>query len=181
MLPDELRSIFRRATRKSISPLPIGRDGRIRVNYFLDLMTASHDTSSLTVLATHFSDWMKTRTGLRDYQAIVTPKRGNVLLLRQVAELLGKNSGFVKENVLFGEWVEGLVKSGDSVLLIDDVASDGELLLDAANSLKRSGIFVERVLVLVDRTEGDASGFLSELSLGYEFYLQLSDADLAKL
>lgn len=50
--------------------------------------------------------------------------------------------------------VEGVVKEGDRVLLIDDVATTGESLRLAAGALKELGANVEGAMVLVDREQG---------------------------
>lgn len=50
--------------------------------------------------------------------------------------------------------VEGVLASGDRVLLIDDVITTGKNLLDGLQSLRGEGGVVEDALVLVDREEG---------------------------
>lgn len=165
---------------QSAAPLPIGRDGRIRVNYFIDLLSAVHEPALLDDLARTFAHWLKTTRCMEAYDALATPKRGNALLTYRVAQLLRCRCGFVKENILFGRWLEGEIRSGDRALLIDDVASDGELLADAVIALQRSGVFADHVAVLVSRAEGDAMGKLASLDVGISSRLQLSDADLAR-
>lgn len=181
MLTDELRSMFQNHVRKSTAGLPIGRDGRIRVHYFLDLLTACHDQACGLRLAQYFAAWLHAQNATVDLQYVVGPKKGNVLFAWQVAAALKVNSAFIRENVLFGRWIEGYLKPGEKAILIDDIASDGELLADAVADLKRVGIFIDKVFVLVDRTEGDANRFLGQSGIGYHFCVRLSDADLATL
>src|SRR2546425_4375934 len=50
--------------------------------------------------------------------------------------------------------VEGVLASGDKVLLIDDVITSGKNLLAGLQSLRDEGGVVEDALVLVDREEG---------------------------
>ncbi len=50
--------------------------------------------------------------------------------------------------------VEGVLASGDKVLLIDDVITTGKNLLAGLQSLRGEGGVVEDALVLVDREEG---------------------------
>jgi orotate phosphoribosyltransferase len=179
MLRDDLIAIFRARIKRSEGPLPIGREGRIRVNYFLDLLAACHDPPILNRLGGLFADWFRDQPAAKSLQCLAGPKRGNVLFVWQVAANLKVRSVFVRDSILFGQWIEGQIKSGDNVVLIDDVASDGELILDAIDNLKRAGVFVKDVCVLVDRKEGDAEEFLKQSNVKYHFCIQLSDADLA--
>ncbi len=50
--------------------------------------------------------------------------------------------------------VEGVLASGDRLLLVDDVITSGKNLLGALQSLRGEGGVVEDALVLVDREEG---------------------------
>ena len=55
-----------------------------------------------------------------------------------------------------GKLVEGIYREGDRVLLIDDVATTGQNIMDSAEKLRSSGCLVEHALVLIDRQEGAA-------------------------
>jgi orotate phosphoribosyltransferase len=50
--------------------------------------------------------------------------------------------------------VEGVLASGDRVLLVDDVITSGKSTLAALESLRAEGGVVESALVLIDREEG---------------------------
>jgi orotate phosphoribosyltransferase len=50
--------------------------------------------------------------------------------------------------------VEGMVNSGDSVLIVDDVATTGGSLQRAVEALRERGGKVENVVVLIDREQG---------------------------
>lgn len=63
-----------------------------------------------------------------------------------------------------GSLVEGVLEPGDSVLLLDDVATTGGSLVRAVKSLRERGAAVNTVLVLVDREQG-AAKTLSELGV----------------
>jgi orotate phosphoribosyltransferase len=181
MMTDELRAVFRQNIRNSESALPIGRDGRIRVHYFLDLLSACHNSEHLTVIAEYFVRWLKTYELLGESTCIVGPKAGNTIFIRQVAVTLQLPSAYIRENVLFGRWIEGYLKPESAVILVDDVASDGELLLDAVSDLRRAGFLVTDVFVLIDRKEGDAAIFLKRQGVNYHYCIQLSDDDLARI
>src|SRR5579884_316098 len=49
---------------------------------------------------------------------------------------------------------EGYFERGDNVLIIDDVSTSGNSIMDIANKLRSAGCIVKDALVLVDRMEG---------------------------
>jgi orotate phosphoribosyltransferase len=53
-----------------------------------------------------------------------------------------------------GNRIEGEFAEGESVVVIEDIATTGQSALDAVAALREAGARVERVLVVVDREEG---------------------------
>ena len=163
------------------SPRPLGGDGRICVNYFVDLLSAVHVENNLAQLADHLAAFIRGQATLASCAAVVGPKAGNSLLVRETATRLGLKSGLVRESILFGRWVEGGAKPGDKVILADDVSADGEMLCEAVVNLRKGGIFTDHALVIVDRTEGDAARMLGELGVRLLYCYQLDDHQLRRL
>lgn len=62
------------------------------------------------------------------------------------------------------QWIEGNIKAGDSVIVVDDVITTGSSTIQAITRLKEAGVFVKRVVVLVDRQEGGRENILKFLS-----------------
>ena len=50
--------------------------------------------------------------------------------------------------------IEGNVKAGDRVLILDDVITTGGSTITAIEQAKRAGLIVDRVITLIDREEG---------------------------
>lgn len=51
--------------------------------------------------------------------------------------------------------IEGpILKKGDKVILVDDVATTGKALIEAKEALGRIGVKVDRAIVILDRGEG---------------------------
>jgi orotate phosphoribosyltransferase len=50
--------------------------------------------------------------------------------------------------------IEGRLDDGDSVVVLEDIATTGRSALDAVEALRDAGAAVDRVLVVVDRQEG---------------------------
>jgi orotate phosphoribosyltransferase len=49
---------------------------------------------------------------------------------------------------------EGVLEKGDRVLLVEDVATTGGQVIEAARNLQEAGAVVERIVAVVDRLEG---------------------------
>lgn len=62
------------------------------------------------------------------------------------------------------QWIEGNITSGDSVVVVDDVITTGNSTIQAITRLKEAGIFVKKVVVLVDRQEGGKENILNFLN-----------------
>ncbi|WP_160135779.1 orotate phosphoribosyltransferase [Halococcus salsus] len=53
-----------------------------------------------------------------------------------------------------GNQIEGELADGESVTVLEDIATTGQSALDAVEALREAGAVVDRVLVVVDREEG---------------------------
>jgi len=164
VVPQEIERLFSRYVDYSKGGRPIGRDGRIRIEYFLDLLSAVHVEADLITISEFFSKELVQHANLEACDFIAVPKVGNGLLAEAVAGRIKKRSVFVRHSILFGRWLEGPARSGQQALLIDDIACDGEMLCEAIGSLRKS-----------------ASIRLGEIGVGYKSIFQLVDADLAKI
>ncbi len=157
---------------------PLGLDGRIRVQYFVDFFAMSHDEDKREFLVKLLSDSIRSKCRIADYNGIACPKDGNVLLAYALAKKLGKPLLYIRSSVLFGKWIEGGLPSGKKLLLVDDVAADGELMLESINNARRSGYVIDRVFTLVRRTEGDADSLLSHIKVDIESIKVYGDIEL---
>lgn len=61
------------------------------------------------------------------------------------------------------QWIEGNIKAGDAVVVVDDVITTGSSTIQAITRLKEAGVFVKKVIVLVDRQEGGRENILKFL------------------
>ncbi|QOJ15109.1 MAG: orotate phosphoribosyltransferase [Planctomycetia bacterium] len=53
-----------------------------------------------------------------------------------------------------GKLIEGTLREGERVLLVEDVATSGGQALEAARLLREHGAIVERIVAVIDRQEG---------------------------
>ncbi len=52
------------------------------------------------------------------------------------------------------QWIEGNVKAGDRVTIVDDVITTGKSTIEAITRAKEAGLEIVKVIALVDRQEG---------------------------
>ncbi|HMK60017.1 MAG TPA: orotate phosphoribosyltransferase [Dissulfurispiraceae bacterium] len=52
------------------------------------------------------------------------------------------------------QWIEGNVKPGDGVVIVDDVITTGKSTIEAINRAREAGLVIVKVVALVDRQEG---------------------------
>ncbi|MCX7988642.1 MAG: orotate phosphoribosyltransferase [Thermodesulfovibrio sp.] len=62
------------------------------------------------------------------------------------------------------QWIEGNIKAGENVVVVDDVITTGSSTIQAITKLKEAGIFVKKVVVLVDRQEGGRQNIVKFLN-----------------
>jgi orotate phosphoribosyltransferase len=73
-----------------------------------------------------------------------------------------------------GNLVEGDLREGEEIVIVEDIATTGQSAIDAAEALREAGATVSRVLVVVDREEG-ATENLAEAGLELESLVTASD------
>ncbi|MHA1627051.1 MAG: orotate phosphoribosyltransferase [Candidatus Asgardarchaeia archaeon] len=69
--------------------------------------------------------------------------------------------------------VEGIIEKGDRILMIDDLITTGENLIEAANSIREEGAVVRDVVVLIDREQGGVEN-LRENGIRLHYLMRVS-------
>ena len=72
------------------------------------------------------------------------------------------------------QYVEGPVKRGDSVAIVEDVVTTGGSSLEAIQRVEAFGLKVQRIIAIIDRMEGGAEAFAKK---GYKFSSLLTIRD----
>ena len=70
---------------------------------------------------------------------------------------------------------EGKLTAGDVVLLVEDIATTGGQVLEAAQVIRQGGAVIEKIVAVVDRGQGAAENIRKA---GFEFESLLDSADL---
>ena len=71
--------------------------------------------------------------------------------------------------------IEGNVKSGDRVIIIDDVVTTGGSTIKAINVARENGMIVDAVIVLVDRCEHNGRQNIEALGCPVHAILTIND------
>jgi orotate phosphoribosyltransferase len=128
---------------------------RVLVKYYIDLMAAVTDHDKLEILAHVLAERMKT---LSPFDRIVGIKKGNIILSYTVARILKKPISLFKTDMSYkmGPPFDGPISAGENIIVVDDIASDASILLNAVRHLHFRHAAVRSVVTLIERTEGDA-------------------------
>lgn len=73
--------------------------------------------------------------------------------------------------------IEGDVKKGDRVVIVDDVVTTGASTVEAIQKARDFGLEIKKVIALVDRQEGGKENILKE---GFEFEAMITREELEK-
>ncbi len=65
------------------------------------------------------------------------------------------------------QWIEGNIKKGDRVVIVDDVITTGKSTIEAIEKARDAGLDISKVIALVDRQEGGREN-IENLGFGVE-------------
>jgi len=92
-----------------------------------------------------------------DVTLIAGAELGGVALAAATAMETGKKWVIIrnsKKGYGTGKMVEGVIKEGDVVLLVEDIATTGGQVLEAAKIISEAGATVKKIVCVIDRRQG---------------------------
>ncbi len=92
-----------------------------------------------------------------DVTLIAGAELGGVALAAATAMATGTNWVIIrnsKKGYGTGKMVEGVLKPGDVVLLVEDIATTGGQVLEAAKVIAEAGATVKKIVAVIDRKQG---------------------------
>ena len=113
-----------------------------------------------------------------DVTLIAGAELGGVALATVTALETGKNWIIIrntKKGYGTGKLVEGALKPGDVVLLVEDIATTGGQVLEAAKVITEAGATVKKIVCVIDRKQGAEQNITKA---GYKFDSILTKTDL---
>ncbi len=113
-----------------------------------------------------------------DVTLIAGAELGGVALAAATSIASGKNWVIIrnsKKGYGTGKMVEGVLKEGDVVLLVEDIATTGGQVLEAAKIITEAGATVKEIICVIDRKQGAEENITAA---GYKFGSILTKDDL---
>ena len=148
------------------------RSGR-KSRYYLDKYLFETQPLLLAELARRFARFV---TG--DTDRIAGAELGGIALAAATALECGKPFVIVRNSKKAGygtgKLIEGELKPGERVLLVEDVATSGGQAIEAMKTLTDAGAVVERLVVTIDRLE-DARQNVEAAGFGFEALFTIED------
>ena len=148
------------------------RSGK-RSKYYLDKYLFETCPDILQALGEEFAGYVTDEVSL-----IAGAELGGVALAAATAMQTGKNWIIVrnsKKGYGTGKMIEGLLKADDVVLLVEDIATTGGQVVEAAKIITEAGAKVKKIIAVIDRKQG-AQENISKA--GFEFASLLTKDDL---
>ena len=148
MTNDELVAALRDANAVKFGEFGLSHGGTS--DYYVDKYLFETDPGCLRLIASAFADRLGDDTlagvalGAVPLVAVTSAETDTpYVIVRKKAKEYGT-----------GNRIEGQLADGESVVVLEDIATTGRSALDAVEALREAGATVERVLVVVDRDEG---------------------------
>lgn len=146
------------------------RSGK-RSSYYLDKYLFETRPLILKALGEEFAKHVSA-----DVTLIAGAELGGVALAAATAMQSGKNWIIVrnsKKDYGTSKMVEGVLKAGDVVLLVEDIATTGGQVLEAAKIIVEAGAKIKKIVAVIDRKQGareniENAGFVFESILTKE-------------
>ena len=148
------------------------RSGR-KSKYYLDKYLFETQPDILQALGESFARYVQPATTL-----IAGAELGGIALAAAASLAAGKPFVIIrnaKKDYGTGKPYEGKISDADSVLLVEDIATTGGQVLEAARFIKSIGARVERIVAVIDRQEGARENIESA---GFAFEALFTKSDL---
>jgi len=148
------------------------RSGK-KSKYYLDKYLFETCPDILKALGKEFARYVTD-----DVTLIAGAELGGVALAAATAMETGRNWIIIrnsKKGYGTGKMIEGVLKADDVVLLVEDIATTGGQVLEAAKIITEAGAKVSEIVCVIDRKQGAAENITAA---GYKFESILTKDDL---
>ena len=148
------------------------RSGK-KSKYYMDKYLFETQPDILKALGEEFA-----KHATDDVTLIAGAELGGVALAAATAMATGKKWIIVrnsKKDYGTSKMVEGVLKADDVVLLVEDIATTGGQVLEAAKMIAEAGAKVKKIVAVIDRKQGAGENIAAA---GYKFESILTKEDL---
>ena len=125
--------------------------------YYIDLRIIPSFPDAFTEICDFYAEFINNQIGAKNFDRIAGVPVTGLIFASQVAYNLKKPFIYIRKGVrLRGRErrVEGILASGEKVLLIDDLVTTGLTLKKAADAVRAEGGVVTDAVAFLDREEG---------------------------
>ncbi len=125
--------------------------------YYIDLRVVPSFPDAFRQICDFYGEYITREVGLENFDRIAGVPLAGIPFASQIAYNLRKPFLYVRKGVRrHGRQrrVEGILVSGDRVLLVDDLVTTGLNLKKAAHAIKVEGGVVKEAVAFLDREEG---------------------------
>ena len=125
--------------------------------YYIDLRVVPSFPDAFRDICNFYAEQITTQIGLENFDRIAGIPIAGIPFASQIAYNLKKPFLYIRKGLRrHGRQrrVEGILISGDRVLLVDDLVTTGLTLRKAAEAIRAEGGIVEKAVAFMDREEG---------------------------
>jgi len=148
--------------------------------YYIDLRVVPSFPDAFTEICDFYAENITKEIGLKNFDRIAGVPIAGIPFASQIAYNLKKPFLYVRKGMRrHGRQrrVEGILVSGDRVLLVDDLVTTGLTLRKAAEAIRAEGGIVEQAVAFLDREEGGKEKLAKN---GIQLHTLLKISEVAK-
>jgi len=134
-------------------------------SYYVDLRLVPSHPHQFRRMIKHLQNLISEQIGFDNIDSVASVPTGGLVIASSLAYDLVKPLVYVRSQTKeygTGKLVEGIVKPGMKILLVDDVATTGGSVINGIKELKKLGAIVTDAYVIVNRLEGADKSLLEE-------------------
>ena len=148
--------------------------------YYIDLRVVPSFPDAFTEICDFYAENITKEIGLKNFDRIAGVPIAGIPFASQIAYNLKKPFLYVRKGMRrHGRQrrVEGILVSGDRVLLVDDLVTTGLTLRKATEAIRAEGGIVEQAVAFLDREEGGKEKLAKN---GIQLHTLLKISEVAK-
>jgi len=149
--------------------------------YYIDLRIVPSFPDAFIKICDFYTEQITRQVGLKNFDRIAGVPIAGIPFASQIAYNLRKPFLYVRKGLRrHGRQrrVEGILVSGDKVLLVDDLVTTGLTLRKAAEAIRAEGGVVEKAVAFLDREEGGKEKLAKN---GIQLLTLLKISEIAKI
>lgn len=150
-------------------------------SYYVDLRLVPSYPHQFRRMIKHLQNLISEQIGFDDIDSVASVPTGGLVIASALSYEMVKPLVYVRSQAKeygTGKLVEGIVKSGAKILLVDDVATTGGSVINGIKELKKAGAKISDAYVIVNRLEGADSALQKE---GVTLHHLLDIVQIAKI